>query len=308
MEINRGIILSLAILAVVGVYFALRADLIGEPINERPAVPVRTDDFTVIVIPDTQKYSASHPEIFMNQTRWIRSVKDELNVAFVVHEGDIVDNAQDENQWRRANETMSVLDGVVPYSILPGNHDRPTGLYERYFPAARYSGYPGYGGSHRGYSDSYHLFSRGGRDYIVLSLGYCPDNETISWGDSVLGSHESRKAIVVTHGFIDLDGERDVSGCDTIQYLWDGLIVKNENVFLVLSGHAHGEARRSDDAGGRTVHQLLADYQGYPEGGQGWLRLLEFSGDGKTIVVKTYSPYLGSYKTGPESQFTLETN
>ncbi len=308
MEVNRGVIVSVAILALVALYPAIRAELVGETEEERPDEPARTDGYTVVVLPDTQKYSAAYPEIFMNQTQWIKSVKDRLNVAFVVQEGDLVDHASNEEEWRRANESMSVLDGVVPYSVLPGNHDQPTRLYERYFPASRYSGYPWYGGSHGGYNDSYQLFSAGGRDYLVLNLGFCPGNKSIGWGNSVLRSHESRRAIVVTHGFIDVNGERRIYGCDRIQDVWDDLVAPNGNVFLVLSGHIHGEGRRSDEAGGRVVHQLLADYQDYPEGGQGWLRLLEFSRDGKTLNVRTYSPYLERFKTDAESQFTLEIN
>lgn len=308
MEVNGGVIASLAILALVALYPAIRAELVGEQPSESREAPAKTDGYTVVVLPDTQKYSESYPDIFMNQTLWIKSVKDRLNVPFVIHEGDIVDTASDEAQWRRANESMSVLDGVVPYSVLPGNHDLPTALYEKYVPASRYSWHPWYGGSHHGSNDSFHLFSAGGRDYLVLSLGFCPDDESVSWGDGVLRSHGSRRAIVVTHGFIGVNGERRMYGCDRMQQVWDDLIAPNGNVFLVLSGHIHGEGRRSDEVGGRVVHQILADYQEYPEGGQGWLRLLEFSRDGRTLNVRTYSPYLESYRTGPESQFTLEIN
>jgi len=31
----------------------------------------------------------------------------------------------------------------------------------------------------------------------------------------------------------------------------------------------------------------------YGNGGDGWLRILEFMPDGKTIKVKTYSPFFG---------------
>lgn len=39
---------------------------------------------------------------------------------------------------------------------------------------------------------------------------------------------------------------------------------------------------------------MLANYQMLPEGGQGWLRLIELLPDGETIQVKTYSPVLTS--------------
>ena len=42
-------------------------------------------------------------------------------------------------------------------------------------------------------------------------------------------------------------------------------------------GHVPGEGRRQDTFNGNTVHTLLADYQSRTNGGNGWLRILEFS-------------------------------
>ena len=41
----------------------------------------------------------------------------------VTHLGDLVSNGNDLVQWQRADTSMDVLDGVVKYSALPGNHD-----------------------------------------------------------------------------------------------------------------------------------------------------------------------------------------
>ena len=48
-------------------------------------------------------------------------------------------------------------------------------------------------------------------------------------------------------------------------------------------------------------------------GGDGWVRILEFKPDGKTISVKTYSPLFGispstkhlAHRTGPADQFDI---
>jgi hypothetical protein len=68
----------------------------------------------------------------------------------------------------------------------------------------------------------------------------------------------------------------------------------------------HGEARRTDTVNGYTVYQLLADYQAYPNGGNGWLRTLDFRPVEDKIHVKTYSPYVNQYQTDSDSQFTLD--
>jgi hypothetical protein len=73
----------------------------------------------------------------------------------------------------------------------------------------------------------------------------------------------------------------------------------------MLCGHNHGEARRSDVYNGFTVQTLLADYQDYSGGGNGFLRLLTFAPDYSQIRVTTYSPWLNQYESDYSSQFTL---
>ena len=77
------------------------------------------------------------------------------------------------------------------------------------------------------------------------------------------------------------------------------------NLFLMLCGHITGEGRRADVYNGNTVYTLLADYQGRPSGGDGWLRVLEFVPGDNAIHASTYSPTLNRYETDPASQFTL---
>jgi len=268
-------------------------------------------DFSIIVIPDTQHYSESYPLVFTNQTQWIIDNMDELNIKFVIHTGDIVDDADNDAQWNGANKSMSVLDGKVPYGILPGNHDEDIIEYEKYFPAERYGNYSYWGGSYDHNTNNYQLFSGLGMDFIVINLGWKPDSDAIIWANEILKNYSERKAIVVTHGYMDKRAVREIPQFDS-SYIWDDLIVPNKNVFLVLCGHAHSEARRTDIVDGRAVHQLLANYQDRPNGGDGWLRIIEFR-ENKTIAsnldldiaIKTYSPFLNKYEEDEDSQFEL---
>ena len=77
----------------------------------------------------------------------------------------------------------------------------------------------------------------------------------------------------------------------------------NQNLFLMLCGHHHGEARRVDLYEDRAVMTCLSDYQSLPEGGGGFLRLFRFSPAKNTVHVQTYSPWRKEYMTGPDSQF-----
>jgi hypothetical protein len=67
------------------------------------------------------------------------------------------------------------------------------------------------------------------------------------------------------------------------------------------------EGRRSDTYNGHTVHSVLSDYQDRSHGGDGWLRIYEFSPSNNVIRVRTYSPTLGRFEADADSssQFTL---
>src|SRR4051812_28913861 len=91
------------------------------------------EDFTIVVLPDTQYYSARYPAIFSSQTRWIADHRTALNIQFVIGEGDIVDDAESTAQWDAADSAVSVLDAAhVPYALAIGNHD-----YDEEKPSAR---------------------------------------------------------------------------------------------------------------------------------------------------------------------------
>jgi hypothetical protein len=110
------------------------------------AMPVAAaEDFTIVALPDTQYYSKDYPQIFAAQTQWIVDNKDALNIVYVAHEGDLVDDADDELQWIIASDAMSLLEDPwttglpdgIPYGVVPGNHDEST-LYNQYFGVARF--------------------------------------------------------------------------------------------------------------------------------------------------------------------------
>ena len=81
---------------------------------------------------------------------------------------------------------MSMLDGVVPYGMGPGNHDLPTTIFNQYFPYTRYQSEPWYGGHYQNLNDNnYQLFSAGGMDFVIVHLEFCPPAGAVAWADSV---------------------------------------------------------------------------------------------------------------------------
>ncbi len=267
-------------------------------------------DFTVIALPDTQFYSESYPATFAAQTQWIVNNQAGQNIVYVAHEGDIVNVAGSIGQWTNADAAMDILDAAgITYGVVPGNHDDSDGgtNYNAYFGVSRFTGKSFYGGSYPAgdNQNSYTLFSASGMDFIVINLDYIsPAANSLDWADGLLKANPGRRGIVVSHDILSLAGAFDPWGQQIYNALKD-----NPNLFLMLCGHNHGESRRSDPGDdGHTIYSLLADYQSYANGGNGFLRILQFSPANNEIRVKTYSPTLDAYETDSASEFVLSYN
>ncbi len=286
---------------------SLNVTYFGREVRLGPA-----SDFAIIVLPDTQRYSDANPALFAVQTQWIVDSRAALNIVYVAHVGDIVNDAKVEQQWRNADAALSLLEDPattghpdgIPYSVVPGNHDVPGRFYEKYFGVKRFQGRSYYG---EGYPDgsnknNYTLFSGGGMDFIAIGIDYeGVDPGALDWADGLLKAHSDRRAIVVSHHILEEDGSFGNWG----QRVYDAL-KDNPNLFLMLAGHRHAEASRTEVYEGQTVYALMADYQSYPKGGQAFLRRLEFSPENSQIRVSTYSPWLDQYETDADSQFVLD--
>jgi len=251
--------------------------------------------FTLVLLPDTQNYSEKSPETYLRQTEWIAQHAAAENIRFVIHLGDIVQNATVEDEWKAADRAQRVLDGVVPYSVLPGNHDGApdaTDLYNRYFPPERFECRPSYGGHMNGKNDaSYSFFYAGGMALMVISLGNDPSEEMLQWAGKIADWHPDHRVIVATHMYMGAKKRNEVG-----QRIWDQLIRKHANIFMVVCGHVGAAAylNSTNDAGG-TVHEVLCDYQNKPHGGDGWLELLRFTPQENKIRFDAYSPSLDEH-------------
>jgi hypothetical protein len=247
-----------------------------------------------------------------------------MNIVHVAHLGDCVENGNNfTSEWDYADAAIKVIENPkttgllhgIPYGIAVGNHDQsprgnPAGnstqLYNTYFGVTRFSRRTYYGG-HFGSDNDNHfsLFSAGGMDFIVIYFEFDPavDPAVLTWADNLLKTHIDRRAIVVSHYVVE-PGNPAPFGVQG-QAIYDAL-KGNANLFLMLAGHRHGEGRRTDVFNGNTVHTLLADYQERENGGDGWLRILEFSPANNQIRVRTYSPTLDRFEADADSQFTLK--
>jgi LPXTG-motif cell wall-anchored protein len=281
-------------------------------IQDEIAIEEEDYDYSFVWMSDTQYYSESYPHIYNEQVNWIAENKDNYNIDYVLHTGDLVNFSNQEYQWEVADKAMQVLDDAgIPYGVLAGNHDVEQKSndytdYYRYFGADRFEDKPWYGGSYKNNRGHYDLISSNGNDYIMVYLGWGIEEEGIAWADAVLKAHPDRKAILNFHEYLLSSGNRHPIG----EQLYQELVLENENVFAVLCGHYHAADMlidEIDDNGDgvtdRKVYQMLADYQAGPEGGQGYMRMLLFDAETDQIKVKTYSPYMDDYNYYDEEDF-----
>lgn len=299
------------------------------------------EPFSIVVLPDTQcycdtrvKYSANRwkngdlRRYFMKQTEWARDNRKRLNIAFLVHEGDIVQTDYPE-EWEIAKEAMTKLDGEVPYCMCLGNHDmgfRKTNKnkfsyttavnrkthFNTYFPREKYAKTKEFGGTFDDTHDnSWYHFERAGLKFMIVALEFKPRDEVLAWAGEVVEKHPDHRVIVLTHSYLDARNQRTRTGYTVKgnlgEQMWQKFVRKHENIFMVLCGHVLGEGRLTSTGDhGNEVHQLLCDYQGMNNGGESWLRYMVFHPDKDKIEVFTYNPALDKYREQPSSRFNLD--
>ncbi|MFN3912361.1 serine/threonine protein phosphatase [Hyphomonas sp.] len=175
-----------------------------------------------------------------------------------------------------------------------------------------------YVASHDGGADSAQVFDAGGYRFLHIGLQFDPPNASLAWAAAVIEAHKGLPTIVSTHDYLSKEGQRvpnaiiDGNAVDPVhntpEMVWEKLISQNDQIFLVLCGHQHGQAWRVDEnAKGNKVWQVLADYQdrgqtakaagvnsAWPVGiGDGWMRLMtfDFGADVPVLKVATYSTH-----------------
>ncbi|WP_114907415.1 lamin tail domain-containing protein [Ornithinimicrobium murale] len=247
-------------------------------------------------------------------------------------------------EYQAAQDIMTLINEAdVPNGILPGNHDNMWGhdndRYNEYFPVEMYEDKPWYGEAWAEGDNSAHtdFFSAAGLDFMVVSLPYRPTLEQMDWASEQAAAHPDHNVVLATHSYLHTSGVRDNSDLryqGNADDMWERVVAPNDNVFLVFGGHYHGTSTYIADpvtgerspvkqvaggatavenvgANGRTVVEMLADYQGYRstllddptvvrsdllDRDTGFQRLLQLDIDASLMAVNAYSPTLDSFE------------
>ena len=282
-------------------------------------------DFTIAWESDTQYYNedlSSNYYYLEDMNNFLMEERENLNLKYMLHTGDIVDDYDQTYEWENADQAYNILeedadgnalsvDEKLPYGVLAGNHDvghleDDFATFGTYFGEDRYDDNPWYGGSYENNRGHYDLFSAGGIDFMVVSMGWDPGEEEIAWMNEVISAHPERVVILTFHEYMLTTG-----GLGPIpQTVYDEVVATNSNVKMVLSGHYHDAYTRydsfDDDGDGvddRTVTSMLFDYQALESGGLGYLRLMHFDNESETMTVRTYSPTLDDFNAEDSSLY-----
>ncbi|WP_142826497.1 S-layer homology domain-containing protein [Planococcus soli] len=269
-------------------------------------------DFTMLWFTDTQYYAQDYPEVWTSMTDWMIEEFKKGSYEYAMHTGDLVNEVLDEEQWKVAEENLDRMDAAnIPYGVLAGNHDVVIDklnktydytIFQRYAGIDRFQDKPWFGEAMNDENQNhYDLFSFGDHDFIFLYLGFGRDGsaETVEWANRVLAEHADRNAIVGMHENINSLAQYVTEEARIVNR---EIVVPNENVKMVLSGHHHGANYRvkkleNEDGTDREVLEVLANHQGNtpPDRGQGYLKMLTFDPTDETLDFVSYSPYLDDY-------------
>ncbi|HZI56984.1 MAG TPA: carboxypeptidase regulatory-like domain-containing protein, partial [Verrucomicrobiae bacterium] len=305
------------------IFFVVTSSAFSPMVSAQVTAP----DFTIVVFPDPQNETQFFPQVLNSQLQWIVNNRQAQNIQMVLTVGDNVNDGASTTQMQNLDAAFRLLDNAgIPYLLAVGNHDyngfnpkvsrNLSGFNQRFGPG-RYAGKAFFQGNFPSGSNanSYAVVTINGQQFLFLALEFRPTSASLDWAESILSAHPGMEAIVVTHAFLQRGGNRE-DQCDdqdmpagnaTGQQVWTRLR-DHANITMFLSGHfTNGPASRRADVGnsGNLVNQFFADYQTFPNGGNGWLRILTFHPTSNTISVRTFSPFLNQSMTDSLNQFTI---
>ena len=284
------------------------------PVPTPTPEPITAPDgcYTFAWMSDTQYYSRSFPDIFHEMTQFLASERERLNLVYVIHTGDLVNDYDSTYQWQIADHAMQQL-GSIPYGCLAGNHDvhgtrAKYENFQKYFGDARFENAAYRLASYennRGHADG---IEAGDTSYLFVYLGYPLDEASMKWANGVFAAYPDRIGILCLHDYFGSDVVRTEQG----QLAYDNIVTKNDNLYFVLCGHRYNSACVAQeipkaDGTMRTVYQMIVNYQASgKEGGLGYMRFLQVDEKAGEIRMYNYSPLLSDYRYYDEPEHRSE--
>ena len=278
-------------------------------------------DTQILVREDAGTFAANKYTEFPDYTSkvydWIIDNVEKKKIAYVMGLGDICEMSYEPKEWEVAQKQIFRLNGVVPYSLVRGNHDdklwfmREMGIENPDYMATIEGGY---GVAREQMLNNYRTLRVGGVSYLIMVLDYYPTDEVLEWANKVIADHPHHRVIITTHAYLmsglstirNYDSKYAPHGGNCGEDIWQKLGKKHENIFMIISGHVGVDgidvaARQGEKK--NKVYQILIDGQGLDEeyvrekkqDPAGLVAIFYFSKDGKSIGLEYYSTVRNVY-------------
>ena len=200
---------------------------------------------------------------------------------------------------------------------------------------------PNWQGVHTMENSAYEFKDQAWGNILIITFEFAPRDEVLTWAKELIESErfKSHKVIILTHSWLNTAGDRIIQEgytlrpCNWPEDVWQKLVYNSTNISLILCGHTGNVPLYDGDtinfqptsslrfdkaADGRNVVQMMfnsqqGDGNWNGNGGDGWLRILEFKPDGRTISVRTFSPLFAlsrltqhlAWRTATYDQFNI---
>lgn len=287
--------------------------------------PVTDYAYSFCFVGDPQKVVQQESDKLHYIYDWILANKDSKKIQHVFGLGDIT-HTDTAAEWQLSKDQIGRMDGVVPYSVIRGNHDGSANMNLFLGTDAYVSQFEGFYSADK-IENSWRTLRAGETDYLLMTLDFGPSDDVLRWASGVIADHPNHKVIVTTHAYLYRDGTTldadDVSPPNATglnhgesnngDQMWEKLFSKYENIFMIVSGHdIAAEVIRSQAVGdhGNTVTQLMINPQwadaAENAGATGMVTMMYFSEDGRTVEVETYSTVREQYHLS-NNQFVIDT-
>lgn len=256
-------------------------------------------EWTLFVIPDTQHYAQNRgnaPIAYMHSAfEWLVDTRDQLNIKFVQGLGDITESWNNSREWERASAAWNKLCGQIPFAVNQGNHDSIASI-NTYFPLAKFSVYPWWGGSYQGIQNSYQHFNFYGDDFLIVNIqSHDPWSDgnpgARQWANDLIAAHPDHKVLLGTH---------DTLETSTIK---QEILTQHDNIVMSNAGHSCArETRfRTYGPGGAVTENFVTDYQCDSQETM-QLRYYVFKPLQDKVDYYTYSPITDTFEDDYNSQ------
>lgn len=247
-------------------------------------------------------------------------------------------------QWKAVSRAFERFDNIYPYIPVTGNHDYGIEACEN-----RQSEFPIVFNIERNNNQwskhlvevannafgiptlenaAFEFYGKNWGNYMIISLEFSPRDEVLDWAKKVCDKFPNYKVFIITHSLMNtksnlIPKEKYLAAENSGENIFEKLLDKCPNIKFAICGHSAtteimSKFRVFKRTDGSNMPIMMFNPQAisgwFGNGGDGWLRILEFKPDGKTISARTYSPVFAfsdrtedlSWDNSPDNKFEFQ--